>query len=289
MSVIADISYRDWVRSQLKRPGFDYAGLAQAWNLDRTAISKVLTGVRRLLVTNIVSAARYFGEDPHHVAIDPSMDLSAIDRNLTVWLARCCRRKGDMAALAAKWEADRSTVSKAASGGRPLTMGELEIAALHFATNPPGFEFKDVPAGGHRLSHILETGVYREEVATQDKPFVIERDDAYPLADLRIYPVAGRGMDALEPRPILTGDLVVGVLIDQLESADDIGDGSLVVVRREIEEGTCEWSLRMLSRTMDGLSLAARSATNFAPLRAKGFDDPKVQVVALARRVVFRV
>ena len=47
-----DRAYRDWLKQGLNRQGYDNTGLAAAWGLERTAVSKVLSGVRRLLVVN---------------------------------------------------------------------------------------------------------------------------------------------------------------------------------------------------------------------------------------------
>jgi plasmid maintenance system antidote protein VapI len=289
MSELVESRYRGWMRHSLKRPGYDQSGLAQEWNADRTAVSKALNGKRRLLVGEVVVAARYLEESPPGVIIDASVDITKIDLSVTTWLLRCVERKGDISGLADAWEVDRSTVSKAISIGRALTISELETAARYFGSNPPGFEFDAVPVGGPRLSWPLETGVYREEAAFRERSYVIEADVEFPTATLCVYPVSGKGMDMLEPRPILKGDLVVAIPVDQLDSTDDVVDGSLVVVRCEMKKGIAEWSLRRMDRTSGGIRLSSRSATKFAPLKAKGFDDPKISVVALVRRVIINV
>lgn len=290
MSDVVESLYRGWLRHALKRPGYDQSGLAREWRADRTAVSKALNGKRRLLVGEIVVAARYLEESPTWVRIDPSVETTQIDFSVTQWLLRCVDRKGDISGLAAAWDVDRSTASKAISMGRALTIAELQTASEYFGSNPPGFEFDAVPTSGPRVSWPLEAGVFREEAAYREKSYVVEPDPSYPTAELRVYPVLGKDMDKLEPRPVLPGDMVVAIPVGQLPGTDDVPDGALVVVRREMRKGYAEWSIRRLDRSPDGtLALSSRSSTRFATLKAGGFDDPKISVVSLVRRVVISV
>lgn len=56
--------FRTWISEGLKKDGKDHYGLAAALGVDRSAISKLLSGKRQLKADEIERAARYLQEPP---------------------------------------------------------------------------------------------------------------------------------------------------------------------------------------------------------------------------------
>lgn len=287
-----DMAYRDWLKQGLGRPGYDNSGLAAAWGLERTAVSKVLSGVRRLLVVNVFQAYDYLGEHPPGVTVVSRPADGDIDLLYSQWFADNFNRKGEKAELARLWGTDRATVSKAASGRRPLTIVEALLAARMFKSNPPGLELDRMQPSGPRLAEKLAAGVARSP-DRDDSPYLIEPDPEYPHADLRVYRVDGPCMDGRKPRPIIPGDLVAAVLLKDIKGSKKaaITDGSLVVVRSQVAAQMYEWTLRSVKWEDGGITLSCETAKKkFPPLRLESLSESGfVRIVALARRVISKI
>jgi len=56
--------FQEWIARGLRKPGKDQYGLADALGVDRSAISKLITGKRQLKADEIAPAARYIEEPP---------------------------------------------------------------------------------------------------------------------------------------------------------------------------------------------------------------------------------
>lgn len=56
--------FEEWVARGLKKPGKDQYGLADALNVDRSAISKLIAGKRQLKADEIAKVAAYIEEAP---------------------------------------------------------------------------------------------------------------------------------------------------------------------------------------------------------------------------------
>jgi repressor LexA len=54
----------DWIGRGLKKPGKDQKGLAEAMGVDRSTVSKLLSGVRQLKAREIETVAAYLEEPP---------------------------------------------------------------------------------------------------------------------------------------------------------------------------------------------------------------------------------
>jgi hypothetical protein len=289
-----DMAYRDWLKQGLNRQGYDNTGLAAAWGLERTAVSKVLSGVRRLLVVNAFQAYDYLGVHPPGVTVVSRPEDQDIDLLYGRWFAENFDRKGQKAELARLWGTDRATVSKAASGRRPLTMVEAILAARMFKSNPPGLELDRMPVSGPRLAEKLAAGVGRSPTAHEDTPYQIEPDPDYPHADLRVYQVDGPGMDGRKLRPIIPGDLVAAVLLKDIKGSKKaaIPDGSLVVVKQQVAQNMYEWTLRTVKWEGGGIILSCETAKRMKipPLHLASLSEGgSVKVIALARRVISKL
>lgn len=288
-----DMTYRDWLKQGLSRPGYDNTGLAASWGLERTAVSKVLSGVRRLLVVNLFQAYDYLGIQPPGATIVERPEDGEIDLLYSKWFAENFDRKGQKAELARLWGTDRATVSKAASGRRPLTVVEAILAARMFRSNPPGLELDRMQVSGPRLAEKIGLGVSRSPDSHTDSPYLIEPDPEYPHADLRVYQINGPCMEIRKPRPILPGDLVAGVLLKDIKGSKKsvIVDGSLVVVRSEMSHRMYEWTLRSVKWEGSEIVLSCETKKKkAAPLRLAGLSDSgPVKVIALARRVITKL
>lgn len=292
-AIDVDMTYRDWLKQGLARPGYDNTGLAAAWGLERTAVSKVLSGVKRLLVSDVFKAFDYLGVQPPGLTVVSRPDDGEIDLLYGKWFAENFDRKGEKAELARLWGVDRATVSKAASGRRPLTIVEALLAARMFRSNPPGLELERMQVAGPRLAEKLAAGVARTASAREDVPYLIEPDPDYPEADLRVYQVDGPCMEARKPRPIIPGDLVAAVLLKDVKGSkrSAVVDGSLVIVRAEMAPKLYEWTLRSVKWEDGGITLSCESLKKgFAPLRVSSISESgPVRIVAVARRVISKV
>jgi hypothetical protein len=289
-----DLEYRDWLKRCLLRRGYDNSGLAAAWGLDRTAVSKVLAGTRRLLVTNLFEAFEYLGEQPPGVTVVSSLDGENIDLLYAKWFADNFNKKGAKAELARLWGVDPATVSKAASGRRPLTAVEAIVAARMFKSNPPGLELDRVQVSGPRLSEKLAAGIAREPSSRDDVPYLIEPDPDFPHADLHVYQVDGHCMDGRKPRPIIKGDLVACVQLKDIRGPKKavIVDGALVVVRHEMMTKMYEWTLRSVKWENGGITLSCETARKkkIEPLHLDSLsENGAVRVIALARRIISNI
>lgn len=56
--------WKEWIAEGLKKPGKDQYGLGDALGVDRSAVSKIISGVRELKAKEIEPAAKYLEQPP---------------------------------------------------------------------------------------------------------------------------------------------------------------------------------------------------------------------------------
>lgn len=56
--------WKEWIAEGLRKPGKDQYGLGDALGVDRSAVSKIISGVRELKAKEIEPAARYLDQPP---------------------------------------------------------------------------------------------------------------------------------------------------------------------------------------------------------------------------------
>ncbi|KFC73220.1 hypothetical protein FG93_01964 [Bosea sp. LC85] len=147
----------------------------------------------------------------------------------------------------------------------------------------------------YRIAGKVEAGAFRpqEDLGDWDEAKVIydKRDPKYPDARHLSFDVDGDSMNALKPRPILSGDQVLAVSYEDISDRTPIRDGMVVVVERSRYSGMeREWSIKQIELYADRIEFHPRSTNPRhevikVPRDNTADDGQKVEIIALVRRV----
>lgn len=214
------------------------------------------------------------------------------------WVRSGLAQKGfSQKGLAKALNVDASAISKLVAGKRLLKAHEIKIAAEYFGTPPPELEVQlsDSRLVAAAVAGPVEAGAFREvDDMDQSEPEVLmlPQDDKYPNARLFVVDVFGDSMDRLSPRPILPGDRVACLAIEDIESQLSLRDGMTVLLERTRDGGhTREWSIKQLELYEGRTEYHPRSNNpKHKPIvvmqDAQADDGVKVEIIGIVRRVV---
>lgn len=174
------------------------------------------------------------------------------------------------------------------------TLGGREAELRSQRTGP-----EIVPAGGDRVliqpGGTVEAGTFRSVDEYGDdppEPMIGLPDPQYPGLQMYYFNVAGDSMNALKPRPILSGDLVVGIDFEAFQGRVPLRDGMVVVVEQTTGGGMLrELSLKQLEIYEDRYEFHPRSSNSkhrpiVVPHSMEADDGRTVRVLAVARRII---
>lgn len=195
---------------------------------------------------------------------------------------------------------DPSAVNKVLHNKRKLTSAELTKAAAYLGAPAPNNEVQVSPRGivPARVVGKVQAGAFLEiDDTDQSEPITVylPADDRYPNARVLVFDVAGDSMNALEPRPILEGDQVIGLAFEDVERFTGIQDKMVVVVERAANGGQLrEWSVKQIELYPDRVEFHPRSTNKrhkpiVVPLDFQADDGTTVQIVALMRSTQSRL
>lgn len=131
------------------------------------------------------------------------------------------------------------------------------------------------------------------DLSDEDNYVVTTRDPDFPQARLIAVRVEGDSMNALKPRPILDGDMLVCVDFD--ESRARLRDGMVVLVQQTRDDGRLrEWSVKQIELYDDRVEFHPRSTNRkHKPIVVKrdleADDGRTVEVLAIIRRIMNEV
>ena len=214
------------------------------------------------------------------------------------WVKENLARKGySQKGLAAALNVDASAVSKVVSGKRQLKTFEVTAAAEYFGSEPPGIEVQQSTQRltGVAIVGVAEAGAFREvDELDQSEPDVISlpSDTEFPSARQFAVTVSGDSMNALKPRPILSGDRAVCVAYEDIERQISLRDGMTVLLERTRDGGhTREWSIKQMELYEGRTEFHPRSDNSrHKPIvvhhNVDADDGVKVEIIGLVRRIV---
>lgn len=190
-----------------------------------------------------------------------------------------------------------SAINKLVNGKRGLKSSEIPIAAEYFEEDPPAGDVRAAPSVGLlpiKVNGKLAAGVFREvdDFDQSDAERVYELpDERFPNARRMAFDVEGDSMNALEPRPIMSGDRLICVSFEDVASQIRVKDGMVVVVERTRDGGhTREWSVKQVELYEDRIEYHPRSTNKtHKPIVVKrdpsADDGTQVEIIALVRAV----
>ncbi|GLK69211.1 XRE family transcriptional regulator [Hansschlegelia plantiphila] len=145
---------------------------------------------------------------------------------------------------------------------------------------------------------VTEAGAFREqsEFVEFERVTIYEpRDAKFPHARQVAFDVEGDSMNDLKPRPIMSGDRVIGIDFDDLDNRVPIRDGMVVVVEQVRDGGHLrEWSVKQVELYDDRIEFHPRSTNPrhkpiVVPRDPKADDGRMVRVMSLVRRITNEV
>lgn len=233
---------------------------------------------------------------------------------LSEWLSNLLQETGvSQAELARQLTAalgrsiDRAAVNKMANGQRKIAADEmLAITRLlkkpdesQAASKPESLTLELRPSKAVlvpvRKAGRVEAGAFRaqEDLGDWDEAETTLdiRDSRFPNARHLSFDVEGDSMNALKPRPILSGDVVSCVAYEDVDTEAPLRDGMVVVVERSRYGGQeREWSIKQLELYSDRVEFHPRSTNpRHKPIVVKrdpnADDGTKVEIIALVRRI----
>ncbi|BAQ44368.1 hypothetical protein Maq22A_c04810 [Methylobacterium aquaticum] len=181
------------------------------------------------------------------------------------------------------------------AGGLGGGDGAEQVVSGHPGTRRPGLteivhRGVEITPGG-----IVEAGAFRSVDEYNDDPpppMLGLPDREFPNLKQYYYEVSGDSMNALKKRPILSGDIVVGIDYEAFQGRLPLRDGMIVVVEQTLNGGLLrELSIKQLEIYEDRYELHPRS-TNAAhkPIIIKhnieADDGRTVRILAVARRII---
>lgn len=186
---------------------------------------------------------------------------------------------------------------------RRLLAEEIPVIAAYLGVQPPAVAATsdvELIAVRDRLVPVrvvgtVEAGAFREVDEFDQSEFeeiYDTPDPKFPNARRAAWTVSGDSMDALRPRPILSGDKVICVDFDDLHGKVPLRDDMVVVVERTRDGGmTREWSVKQIEIYDDRTEFHPRSNNpRHKPIVVHhdlhADDGQQVSVLALVRRVV---
>lgn len=190
-----------------------------------------------------------------------------------------------------------SAINKLVNGKRGLKSSEIPIAAEYFEEDPPAGDVRAAPSVGLlpiKVNGKLAAGVFREvdDFDQSEAERVYEPpDERFPNARRMAFDVEGDSMNALEPRPIMSGDRLICVSFEDVASQVRVKDGLVVVVERTRDGGhTREWSVKQVELYEDRTEFHPRSTNRtHKPIvikrDAQADDGVSVEIIALVRSV----
>ncbi|WP_146071380.1 LexA family protein [Bosea lathyri] len=133
-----------------------------------------------------------------------------------------------------------------------------------------------------------------EDLGDWDEPEVIydRRDPRFPDARHMAFEVDGDSMNALKPRPIMSGDRLSAISYEDVADRLPLRDGMIVAVERTRHGGLeREWSVKQLEIYEDRVEFHPRSTNPrhkpIVVVRDNNADDgTKVEIIAIIRRLV---
>ena len=146
-----------------------------------------------------------------------------------------------------------------------------------------------------RRAGLVEAGAFRRvDEFQEDGDFHIlyePRDPRFPQARLAYFDVSGDSMNALQPRPILSGDRVVCIDYEDMKGRLPLRDGMVVVVEQTLAGGHIrERSIKQIEIYEDRVAFCPRSTNpKHKPIvvtkNLDADDGKKVEVIAIVRRI----
>ena len=162
------------------------------------------------------------------------------------------------------------------------------------STATPGDDQQLVTAS---FGGLVEAGSFRRvdeiDEAPHD-PIVTLRDKKFPRARLVAFDVAGDSMNALDPRPIFSGDRVIALNLSSLGHMP-LRDGMVVVVEQVMGGGHLrERSIKQIELYDDRTEFCPRSTNRIhkpivVPKDPKADDGRTVQVIAIVRAITNQI
>lgn len=233
---------------------------------------------------------------------------------LSDWLSNLLQETGvSQAELARQLTAalgrsiDRAAVNKMASGQRKIAADEMLAITRLLKKADESAKLKEpeelilevrpstaalVPV---RKAGRVEAGAFRaqEDLGDWDQAETTLdiRDSKFPNARHLSFDVEGDSMNALKPRPILSGDVVSCIAYEDVSSQAPLRDGMVVVVERSRYDGQeREWSIKQIELYADRVEFHPRSTNpRHKPIVVKrdpnADDGTKVEIIALVRRI----
>lgn len=206
---------------------------------------------------------------------------------------------------------DRAAVNKMLTGDRKIAADEMIAATriLKGETSPAGRSPErimdtvplELTPSSHQLVAVrvagkVEAGTFRAQEDLDDwatATTVLDvRDAKYPHARQLCFDVEGDSMNALRPRPILSGDRIFCVAYEDISDRTPLRDGMVVVVERSRYAGQeREWSVKQLEIYADRIEFHPRSSNArhrpiIVPRDNDADDGVKVEIIALVRRIL---
>ncbi len=176
---------------------------------------------------------------------------------------------------------------------------DTQSATMEVADDPARVDLARRPMVRAKYAGKVEAGPYRPIEEFEDDPDRETqwepRDRDFPSADLFVFDVVGDSMNALQPRPILSGDQVIGVDFESLQGNLVLRDGMVVVVEQTLDGGHhVERSVKQVEIYEDRIEFCPRShSARYKPIvvprtiftDASEEDGRQVRVLAVVRRI----
>lgn len=180
-----------------------------------------------------------------------------------------------------------------------LSVLGLPLSILPSNVSPPTGELRPIPPSQISQTRIIGKAKAGEFIAIEDmgdwdeQRFIDEVPDArFPNARHLAFEVEGDSMNALKPRPIMDGDMVSALALEDVQHKMPLRDGMIVVVERTRHGGLeREWSIKQLEIYEERVEFHPRSTNpRHKPIvveRDNEADDgTAVTVIAIVRRLI---